>query len=221
MMGSSDTIIWHIEEDPHLRSTVMAVWELDAEPHADRMAESLDRMVTAIPRLRQRVESAKPRPRWVDVDAVDLERHFVERDHAGTGSMSDVQAFAQQWVREPFDRSHPQWGLALVRGLREGRAAIVIKVHHAIADGIGLVLMLAAFTALEPNPERRPSDEPVAQLVQPRVAFHPVRRFWFKLRRGTVRFATAPWASTRDAVATARSALRLVWPSRTPLSPRM
>src|SRR6478735_1553187 len=160
MMGSSDTIIWHIEEDPHLRSTVMAVWELDAEPEPERMAHSLERMVTAIPRLRQRVQPARPRPRWVDVESVDVERHFVERDHGGTGSMSDVQAFAQQWVREPFDRSHPQWGLALVRGLSDGRAAIVIKVHHAIADGIGLVLMLAAFTDLEPHPERRPDAAP-------------------------------------------------------------
>src|SRR6478735_3325853 len=92
MMGSSDTIIWHIEEDPHLRSTVMAVWELDAEPEPERMAHSLERMVTAIPRLRQRVQPARPRPRWVDVESVDLERHFVERDHGGTGAPARCRA---------------------------------------------------------------------------------------------------------------------------------
>jgi WS/DGAT/MGAT family acyltransferase len=220
-MASSDTIIWHIEEDPHLRSTVMAVWELDSEPTPQRMGESLDRMVNAIPRLRQRVEAGRPRPRWVDVERVDLARHFVERDLGGSGRIEQVHTFASEWVRQPFDRAHPQWGLALVRGLADGRAAIVIKVHHAIADGIGLVLMLAAFTDLEPNPERPIAIDDVIALPVAREAFSPVRRLAFKARRGTVTFARNPIASTRSSVATIGSALRLVWPSRKPLSPRM
>jgi WS/DGAT/MGAT family acyltransferase len=221
MMASSDTIIWHIEEDPHLRSTVMAVWELDAEPTPARMRESLDRMVGAIPRLRQRVEPGRPRPRWVDVDRVDATRHFVERDLGGSGRVEQIHAFASEWVRQPFDRSYPQWGLALIRGLEGGRAAIVIKVHHAIADGIGLVLMLAAFTDLEPHPERPIAVDDVIALPVAREAFSPLRRLAFKARRATVTFGRAPVASARATAATIGSALRLVWPSRKPLSPRM
>jgi WS/DGAT/MGAT family acyltransferase len=220
MMGSSDAIIWHIEEHPHLRSTVMAVWELDGEPSPERMSESLDRMVSAIPRLRQRVEPGKPRPRWVDAE-VDLERHYVERDHGGRGQISDVHRFAEQWVRQPFDRAHPQWGLALVRGLAGGRAAIVIKVHHAIADGVGFVLMLAAFTDLEPNPVQRFEIDPPPPEPGDRRAFGPVERVVFKLRQASKSLIASPIASTREALATLRSAMRLVWPSRTPLSPRM
>jgi WS/DGAT/MGAT family acyltransferase len=221
MMASSDTIIWHIEEDPHLRSTVMAIWELDAEPTSQRMGESLDRMVAAIPRLRQRVEPGRPRPRWVDVDRVDLARHFLERDLGGSGRIDQVHEFASEWVRQPFDRAHPQWGLALVRGLAGGRAAIVIKVHHAIADGIGLVLMLAAFTDLEPNPERPIAIDDVIAIPVAREAFSPLRRLVFKAWRATRMFVRAPVATTCATAETIASALRLVWPSRKPLSPRM
>ena len=138
----------------------------------------------------------------------------------GSAGVADVHEFAQQWVRQPFDRSLPQWGLALIRGLAGGRAAIVIKVHHAIADGIGLVLMLAAFTDLEPNPARRIDVAPVSELPVPRPAFSPARRIAFKARRAVTAFGRAPITATRQTTETVWSALRLVWPSRTPLSPR-
>ena len=49
------------------------------------MAESLDRMVTAIPRLRQRVEPADRGRVWVDVEHVDLGRPLLERQLGGLG----------------------------------------------------------------------------------------------------------------------------------------
>src|SRR5215213_11722526 len=127
MMGSSDAVIWHIEEDPQLRSTIIAVWELDAVPEAGRMQDSLQRMVAAIPRLRQRVVPGRPRPSWVDVDDLDLTRHFVEHQLGGGADVTAVHRFAEEWVGQGFDRKQPQWGLALLTGLPGGRAAIVIK----------------------------------------------------------------------------------------------
>jgi diacylglycerol O-acyltransferase len=203
-------VIWHIEDDPQLRSTITGIWELDSIPTRARMLESLQRMVDSLPRFRQRVEAGRPRPRWVDVD-VDLSQHFVEHDLGGSGHTADVHRFAERWAADGFDRTLPQWGLALLTGLADGRAVIVIKVHHAIGDGVGLVLMLAAFTDLEPNPERRPDLTNVLDLPVDRPAFSRWRRVLHKLRN--VRLSGS-WR-------TLRSALRLVWPSRTPLSPVM
>src|SRR5687768_4726951 len=121
MMGSSDTVIWHIEEDPQLRSTITAVWELDCAPEPDRMQQSLQRMVSAIPRLRQRVVPGRPRPSWIDVDDLDLERHFVEHGLGGSASSGDVHRFAERWLADGFDRTQPQWGLALLTGVTGGR----------------------------------------------------------------------------------------------------
>ena len=42
MMNASDAIIWHIEQDPHLQSTIMAVWELEARADAGADARERD-----------------------------------------------------------------------------------------------------------------------------------------------------------------------------------
>jgi diacylglycerol O-acyltransferase / wax synthase len=221
MMSPADAIIWHIEEDPHLRSTIMAVWELDQEPTAERMSDSLRRMSDAIPRLRQRVEPGRPRPRWVEMTDFDATDHFREHALGGAGSLTGVHRIAERMVRQPFDRTRPQWELALVRGVAGGRAAIVIKVHHAIADGIGLVLMLAAFTDIEPNPECQITPDNVLAFTRPRRAYGPARRALHKGHRVAAAVRSARWAALPSATATLRSAARLVWPSRTPLSRNM
>lgn len=218
MMSSSDAIIWNIERDPHLRSTVMGVWLLDAPPAAARMAANIDRMVGAIPRLRQRVVEGRPRPSWVEVPELDLDHHYEERQLPTGSGWDDVLAHARSWVREPFDRSRPLWRLGLLTGLADGRAAVVIKIHHAIADGMGMVLMLAAFTDLEPHP--KPQPLPVAE--RPTGArcevFSPARRAVFKARRALATFGRAPWRAAGETARTVTSAIRVVMPNRTPHS---
>ncbi len=218
MMNSSDAIIWHIEQDPQLRSTIMGVWELAAEPTPERMRESATRMMTAIPRLHQRVEPGRPRPRWVDVPDLRLDDHFSTHTLGGSATMADALAFAEGWVREPFERDRPLWRLGLLTGLADGKAAVVIKVHHAIADGIGMVLMLAAFTDLEPNPEshvtlEHPSDEQIERRrwSRPRRWAHRARAFKLAIRRG-------PFVAGRHGLATLASMTKVVWPNRTPHS---
>lgn len=218
MMSSSDAIIWNIERDPQLRSTVMVVWELDRVPQPARMSASVDRMIRSIPRLRQCVVEGRPRPSWIEVDDLDLAHHFVELEMAGGSSFDDAVAFAESWVAEPFDRAQPLWRLALLTGLPDGRAAIVIKVHHAIADGIGMVLMLGAFADLEADPPPVPLDNVIA-LPDKREAFGSLRRIGHKTASAAQAFVSSPVGATARAGRTIGSAARLVTPRRTPLGP--
>ena len=121
-------------------------------------------MVTQLPRLRQRVFDDRPRPRWVPAEQFDVDDHYHYDDLGGSADRGDVLARAQQWVRQPFDRSRPLWQLGIFSGLADGRGALVLKLHHAIADGVGLMLMLAAMADLEPNPRHRPA---LADVVTP------------------------------------------------------
>ena len=210
-MSSSDALIWHIEEDPHLRSTVMSVWFLQQPPEPERMRSTVERMVTQIPRLRQRVIDDRPRPSWVKADRFDVDDHYRYEDLGGNAGRDDVLARAQAWVREPFDRSRPLWQLGIFSGLADARGALVLKLHHAIADGVGLMLMLAALADLEPNPRHRLAladvvtpPSPVARAHEPLSA---------KLRH--------PITASRSAARSAISILKLVMPTRKPLSPLM
>ena len=213
-MSSSDALIWHIERDPLLRSTLMTVWFLERPPSPERMLATVEHMVAELPRLRQRVVEGRPRPRWVDADRFTITDHYLYDDLGGSAEHADVLARAEEWVREPFDRSRPLWKLGIFRGLADGSGALVLKVHHAIADGIGLMLMLAALADLEPNPPARvvtPADPPVSPSRGERT---PAK----VLRRETRAAMRHPLASIRSAAGSAVSIARLVMPARTPLS---
>ena len=66
-MSDSDALMWTIEKDPLLRSTITAVSLLDGPVDAERFRDKVDRASRVIPRLRQRVVgnpySLAP-PRW-------------------------------------------------------------------------------------------------------------------------------------------------------------
>jgi diacylglycerol O-acyltransferase / wax synthase len=210
-MSSSDALIWHIERDPQLRSTVMSVWFLEQPPSPERMRSTVERMVNQLPRLRQQVIDDRPRPRWVAADGFDIDHHYRYQDLGGAAERADVMARAQNWVREPFDRSRPLWQLGIFSGLADGRGALVLKLHHAIADGVGLMLMLAAMADLEPNPRHRPA---LAHVVTPP---NPVTR----APKHFSTFLRHPLASIRSGLRSAVSIAKLVMPARKPLSQLM
>src|SRR5439155_3496042 len=78
-MSDFDVLMWNIEKDPILRSTIVAVGILDREPDFDRVRRRLDRASIAIPRLRQRVVTPPFRigpPRWADEPGFDIDFHL-------------------------------------------------------------------------------------------------------------------------------------------------
>jgi WS/DGAT/MGAT family acyltransferase len=217
-MSSSDAIIWDIEADPRLRSTVLSVWELDSVPTDERLAVNTERMIAAIPRLRQRVEEERPRPRWVDVD-VDPDDHVIRVDLPAGSTFDDALAEAERWGREPFDRSRPLWRLGIVSGLTDGRAVAIIKVHHAIADGLGMVLMLGAFTDIERDPAPRPDT--IDQPAEVRPTWSRMERIRYRSRRVATEFVRGPIAMLARGRRTLSSTIRLVMPNRRPCSTLM
>ena len=210
-MSSSDALIWHIERDPLLRSTVMSVWFLERPPSKDRMHATVERMVDQLPRLRHRVVEGGARPNWVEADNFEIADHYRYADLGGCADRDDVLSCAQEWVRQPFDRSRPLWQLGIFSGLADGRGALVLKLHHAIADGVGLMLMLAALADLEPDPRHRLALADVVQVPAPIVT----------RRRHLANLFRHPIRSVKAGVRSVISVARLVMPNRKPMSSLM
>jgi WS/DGAT/MGAT family acyltransferase len=104
--------------------------------------------------LRQRIMEVPfglDHPYWVEDEAVDLEYHVRELALPRPGS--DQQLAAQvAWLHERrLDRCHPLWEMCVIHGLRGGRAAVYVKLHHATIDGVGGAEVLAAFMDREPG----------------------------------------------------------------------
>ena len=58
---------------------------------------------------------------------------------------------ALQLVTSPLRRETPLWSVSLVGALPGDRAALVVVLHHVLADGVGGLTILADL--VDPGPE--------------------------------------------------------------------
>ncbi len=141
-MSASDAVLWDIEKDPVLRSTITAVAVLDRAPEWDRLVERMELASRSIPRLRQRVIVPPLRvgaPRWVVDSQFDLSFHLRRVRSPEPGTLRTVLDLAQPLAMVGFDRARPLWEFTLVEGLADGKAALIEKLHHSLADGVGAI----------------------------------------------------------------------------------
>ena len=126
-MSDADALMWAIEKDPMLRSTITTVVVLDGEVSRDAVWRSFDRASRVVPRLRQRVRSnplSVAPPRWEVDPNFDLGYHLRFSRVPGEGTMRDLLAMAQPMAMQGFDRARPLWECTIVDGLDGGRSAL-------------------------------------------------------------------------------------------------
>lgn len=91
-------------------------------------------------------------PSWEDDSDFDIRRHIREVT-LRQGTDEELKSTAGQIFSTVMDREHPLWDLTLVHGLRGHRFAVVIRVHHCLADGIAGVALMNVL--LDPSPTPR------------------------------------------------------------------
>lgn len=121
----------------------------------------------AIPRLRQRLVPVPPgcgRPIWVDDTDFDIRRHLRRVPCTYPGDERALLDTAVAIIGDPLPRSRPLWCVVFVTGLADGAVALVVVLHHALADGIGGLAVLAnlADTAAV-RPAASPPGHPPSQ----------------------------------------------------------
>jgi diacylglycerol O-acyltransferase len=138
-MRNSDAFTWNMESDPLLRSTVVTVILLDRSPDWDEVRRRFELISNAVPMLRQRVVAspAPAPPRWEHAPDFDLDFHMRRVTAPVPGTIDTVLETARVAAMEDFDRARPLWEATLVDGLENDGAAVVLKFHHALTDGIG------------------------------------------------------------------------------------
>jgi WS/DGAT/MGAT family acyltransferase len=131
----------------HMHTMKVVVVDVDGRTEAltpaslaAAIAERLDRM----PGLRRRV---LPVPHNIS-HPVWIEAPFDPADHirwcraAPPGDRVALATLVAQIAGAPLPRHRPLWELLVVEGLADGRIAFVVKLHHALADGVAAAAML-------------------------------------------------------------------------------
>ncbi|WP_149202197.1 wax ester/triacylglycerol synthase domain-containing protein [Actinotalea subterranea] len=144
----------------------------------DAVARTLVERVPAVRRLGQRLVRAPwglGRPYWADDPAFDPAAHVTLLELAPTGGERPQESVAQgaeatllraatRVLGEPLPRARPLWRAVVVTQTRGGRAeavAVVVVLHHVLADGIGGLAVLAELVD-RPGPTRAARPRVVA-----------------------------------------------------------
>lgn len=116
----------------------------------EHIRQRLDARLVRVPELRRRLHRGGPfggRPVWVDDEDFDIASHVQAARLDPPGALGDERRLLE-WtadlLRALLDRAHPLWQIWLVTGLDGERVAMVLKIHHVIADGLGMVAILGA-----------------------------------------------------------------------------
>jgi diacylglycerol O-acyltransferase len=91
-------------------------------------------------------------PRWVYDQDFDLRFHLSRVKAPTPGTLDTVLEMGRCAEMEEFDHERPMWHVTLVEDLADGGAALVVKLHHALADGIGGVQISQLVFDLGPEP---------------------------------------------------------------------
>ena len=162
-MSDAEGLMWRLEKDPHLSSTFASVTVLDRPPDFDRLVARMDRAVHIVERLRQRVQPVPVNlsaPTWVDDSNFDLRYHVRHIALPKPGTMRQLLDLASLIAADPFDRTRPLWQFVVVDGLRGGKAALIQKLHHTIADGESSVQLSLQFLDFERDAPAPPPIDP-------------------------------------------------------------
>lgn len=150
-----ESLMWRLGGEPDLSAAFGSLSILETVPDRNRLDARIARAARAVPRLRRRVAPStlpgRP-PTWADDTDLDLRRHlrWTELDGADASEHA-LLALAARRVATPFDPAHPPWDMEVLTGLPGGRAALLQRMHHVVADGIGGIRLSQQYLDSRPD----------------------------------------------------------------------
>ncbi|MGB1906672.1 MAG: wax ester/triacylglycerol synthase domain-containing protein, partial [Spongiibacter sp.] len=138
------------------RSAMLSVLLLETAPDFAELRATFDQASRQFIRLRQHVVMPAigiTPPKWVVDPDFDLNYHLRRLSAPAPARLRDVLDSASQILAAPMDLDRPLWEVYLIEGLQEpgANAALLMKMHHAVSDGMGGLLLLKLLFSTTPD----------------------------------------------------------------------
>jgi WS/DGAT/MGAT family acyltransferase len=151
-------------DEPANLMQINGVLVLDQPVDVERIKAIVRRRLLPIRRFRQRVVGGSGNhPRWEDDPGFDLDRHVLAASLPAPADDGALAALVGELMGTPLASDRPLWEFRLLQPYRGG-CALLARIHHAIGDGVALMLVLLSLTDLQPSgpPTVRPTpDDPL------------------------------------------------------------
>ena len=158
-----EAIMWRAGHDETLRMTVGTLLVLDRAPSADQLVERLSAAACRAPRLQRRPgdrPSTWANPPWVGETGFDGHGHVRVLSAGAPGGRRQLLDLLTLVEAAPFEPGRSPWDVTVVEGVADGTAALYLRAHHVLTDGIGGTSLIGA--VLDANGSRPTPDEPSA-----------------------------------------------------------
>ena len=99
-------------------------------------------------------------PYWEEDPNFDLDAHLHRVALPSPGGQAELEQMCSDLMSTPLDFSKPLWQIHVIENFGDG-CAVMTRLHHCIADGMALVIVLLSMTDKNPDaPIPQPSNEP-------------------------------------------------------------
>lgn len=121
------------------------------EPESARaqLIEAVRSRMHVLPILRRRlleVPLGLHHPLWIECAEVDVARHVLCKRVRSPGGPRELDSAIAAIASQPLDRAEPLWELWLLKGREDRALTVLVKLHHALADGATALRLLEALT---------------------------------------------------------------------------
>ena len=135
------------DSDPHVSLAVGGVSIVQGPPpdYGDLVSVFAER-AQGIPRCTQVLHTHLfdlGSPEWVDDPGFDIAHHLHRVALPQPGDDAELFGMIASIMERRLDRERPLWECWIIEGLTDDRWAVLMKIHHCIADGIATAQMLA------------------------------------------------------------------------------
>jgi diacylglycerol O-acyltransferase len=152
-----------------VRGHLAKVLVLDGLHDVNALRAHVEPRIASLPRLRDRLVDAPLRlapPAWVPDDRFVLQRHV--RDGGRAEDHAALERAVAALMEARLDRDTPLWSIDVI-ALAERRTALVLRLHHCMADGLMSIRIIRdllfdgeAGAAAAPPPAERPTARALA-----------------------------------------------------------
>ena len=171
------------DSDRHVSLAVGAISVIEGPmPEYDSFVADVAERILRVPRFRQvlrtHVFDLGP-PEWVEDPNLDISHHIHLAALPHPGDDEALYRFAADVMERRLDRERPLWECWIIEGLAGGRWAMLMKIHHCIADGIATMHIFSGLSddgegesfATEIRAAKQQSERPIRL---PSVSLNPL-----------------------------------------------
>jgi diacylglycerol O-acyltransferase len=151
---------------------IAAVGVFDGAIPFREFVANIDSRLDLVPRYRQ-IAVPPPfnlgYPTWEFDPDFDIRRHIFHVALPAPGGDAELEELASRLLSQVLDRGKPLWEIHVVDGLRDGRGALIVRIHHALADGVAGAALLQIMLDATPEASYAPRQPRTRTAAPPRV----------------------------------------------------